>query len=126
VKTMADTMNRATRSTIGITVTQQGSVNVLTLDGELTGPNVRQFRGDVERLFAADARDFVVDFARVTGLDSEGLEALTWLRRECDNRLGMVKLCNLSDVLSKILEMTRLKSQFEQHAGVDEAVGSFL
>ena len=123
---MADAIKRATRSTIGITVTQQGSVNVLTLDGELTGPTVRQFRGDVERLFIVDARDFVVDFGQVTNIDSEGLEALTWLRRECDDRLGLVKLCNLSDFLNKILEMTRLSSEFEQHDGVDEAVRSFL
>ncbi|MBU0716765.1 MAG: STAS domain-containing protein [Planctomycetes bacterium] len=110
---------------MSITATQKGNVCLLTVDGELIGANVKQFCGLVQRAFAADSRDFVVDFAEATAVDSEGLEALTWLKRECDERLGMVKLCRLSGKLTKTLEVTRLNRQFERYDLKDEALKSF-
>ncbi len=111
---------------MSITATLKGNVCLLTIDGELIGANVQQFRSLVQQAFAADSRDFVVDFAEATAVDSEGLEALTWLRRECDEQLGIVRLCHLSDMLRKILEMTRLNRQFEQYDLRDEALKSFV
>ena len=113
---------------MGTTATQRDSVCVLTIDGELTCANVAEFR-DLAAFapggFAEDGRDFVVDFAEATGIDSAGLEALTWLKRECDERLGLMKLCNLSDTMKKILEMTRLDRLFERYEFVEEALQSF-
>ena len=110
---------------MSITATSTGNVCLLTIDGELIGTNVQQFRSLVEQAFAADGRDVVVDFGNATAIDSEGLEALTWLRRECDERLGMVRLCRLSGTLRKTLEVTRLNRQFEQYDHRDEALKSF-
>lgn len=103
-----------------------GSVCVLAIDGELNFVNVPEFRRQVEQTFDRDGRDFVVDFAEATGIDSAGLEALTRLKRECDERLGLIKLCNLPDTIKKILILTRLEGQFEQHASLDAALGEFV
>lgn len=111
---------------MSVTATQEGSVCLLTVDGELIGANARQFIDLVQQTFAADGRDFVVDFAHTTTIDSEGLEALTWLRRECDDQLGMVKLCCLSDLLGRILTITRLNRRFERYDLRDEALKSFV
>ncbi len=107
------------------TAAEKDNVCVLAIDGELTDANVKEFRDLVEQSFARDGRDFVIDFAEATVIDSAGLEALTWLKRECDERLGLMKVCNLPDALKKILEMTRLHRQFEQCEFVDEALESF-
>ena len=111
---------------MSVTATQKGNVCLLTVDGELIGDNVKQFRSLVEQAFAADSRDFVVDFAEATAIDSEGLETLTWLRRECSEQLGIVRLCHVSDMLRKILEITRLSRQFERYDLRDEALKSFV
>ena len=108
------------------TAKEQGNAYVLAIDGELVGAGVIEFRELIQQSFDSDGRDFVVDFAEATGIDSDGLEALTWLKRECDERLGLLKLCNLSDALKKILEITRLNRQFEQYEFVDEALASFV
>ena len=118
--------NAPADSTMSVSCRQEGNVRVLAVDGGLAGAVVKQFRSAVEQAFTEDGRDFVVDFAEVRGIDSVGLEALTWLRVECDDRLGMVKLCNLSDVMKTVLEITRLSSQFEQYENVDAAVKSLL
>jgi anti-anti-sigma factor len=83
-----------------------------------------EFRDRVQASFAEDARDFVVDFSETTGVDSAGLEALTWLKRECDERLGLLKLCRLSETLRKILELTRLDRQLDRCEDLDEALAS--
>ena len=64
-------------------------------------------------------------WASVTGIDSEALEALTYLKREREEDLGMVKLCHQSDVMKKIFEMTRLNRQFEAFDHLDDALKSF-
>lgn len=110
---------------MSVTASQEGNVCVLAIDGELTEADAEEFCHLVEQTLARDERDFVVDFAEATVIDSAGLEALTWLKRECDERLGLMKLCNLPDALKKILEMTRLHHQFEQYEFVDEALKSF-
>jgi len=110
---------------VSVTATTNGSVCVLVVDGEFTGPNVKRFRELVRQAVDGEGNDFVVDFANVTGIDSEALEALTCLKREREEDLGMVKLCHQSDVMKKIFEMTRLNRQFEAFDHLDDALKSF-
>jgi anti-anti-sigma factor len=111
---------------VGVIAKKNGNVCVLKIEGALTDAAVGQFRRGAEQSFAADGRDFVVDFADATGIDSAGLEALTWLKRECDERLGLMRLCNLPETMKKILELTRLNRQLEHYQFKDEALTSFL
>ncbi|MFQ5591654.1 MAG: STAS domain-containing protein [Phycisphaerae bacterium] len=110
---------------MSVTTVRKGSVCVVSVDGALTSDCVEQFGEQVRQAFADGAHDFVVDMSEATGINSKGLEALTRLRRECDERLGMIKLCSLSPVLKKILEITRLTGRFEQYEALPEALESF-
>ncbi len=111
---------------MSVTAAPRGDICVLAVDGELIGANVAQFRALVQEAFAKESRDFVVDFSETTRVNSEGLESLTWLKRESEERLGMVKLCCLPATLAKTLEITRLNRQFERYELVDEALDSFM
>lgn len=95
------------------TLSQQGEVNVLTVDGELVAQTVGQFRRLVEQCRERDGRDFIVDLQAARTADSVGLEALTALQRECEERLGLLKLCGVNQTVRKILEMTRLDHRFD-------------
>ncbi len=108
-----------------MTSAQEGAVCIVTVDADLSGAHVAQFRSLVERALAKDGRDFAVDLGGVSTIDSGGLESLTWLKRECDEKLGMIKLCKLSPTLKKVLEVTRLDRQFEQYEQLDETLKSF-
>jgi anti-anti-sigma factor len=103
------------------TLTRQGDVGVLAVAGELNRASVDQFRELADSCLADDARDFVVDLVDCTGLDSAGLEALTWLNRTCQERLGMAKLCAPSETVEKILELTRLQQQLDVCMTLEEA-----
>jgi len=106
------------------TLTQHDDVSVLSVDGELMTPTVGQFRRLVEQCRQRDTRDFVVDLSRARGLDSAGLEALTALQRECEEQLGLLKLCGLSETLRKIMEMTRLDRRFDCQPTLADALAA--
>lgn len=100
-------------------------VTLMTISGELNTDSVRRFKEIVTEAFANQRRDFVVDLAGITSIDSAGLEALTALQRECDEQLGMVRFCGADETTSKIFEITRLDKLFALHSGVEEALGTF-
>ncbi len=110
---------------MSVTTKNEGGVCVLKVIAEFTGHNVEKFREFARQRLADDVRDFVVDMSETTSIDSEGLEALTWLRRESEDELGMVKLCRVPDTIKEILVITRLSHQFEQTDRIDQALASF-
>jgi anti-anti-sigma factor len=65
---------------------------------------------------------FVVDFEKSGFLDSEGLEGLLWLKRQCEDRFGQLKLAALDENVRKILEITRLEHRFECHPDLPSAL----
>ena len=109
---------------MGTTLRQHGEVNVLGVDGELVSATVGEFSRLVEQCRKRDGRDFVVNLQHATAVDSAGLEALTALQRDCDERLGLLKLCGLNDRLRKILEMIRLERVFDCQPDVKTALAT--
>lgn len=110
---------------MSVTVTNEGSICVLRISGEFIGDDVRDFRELAQRRLSDDGRDFIVDMNETTAINSQGLEALTWLRRESEDELGMVKLCRVPETIKQILTVTRLSDQFEQVDLIDQALTSF-
>ncbi|MCD6377275.1 MAG: STAS domain-containing protein [Planctomycetes bacterium] len=69
-------------------------------------------------------RGLVLDLKAVPFIDSAGLEYLLDLRDRISERLGEIKLVNVDENVSKILEITRLDGAFEQFDNITEAVRS--
>ncbi len=92
-------------------------VTMIKIDGDLAGINAEDLRSAVEGCLAEGVRDFVIDLTDAPSCDSAGLESLTWFQGECEDRLGLLKLCGLSPTFRKILEITRLGDRF---VGQDE------
>ena len=90
-------------------------ITMLKVDGDLCGSNAEELRATASACLAEGRRDFVIDLTDAHLCDSEGLESLTWLQRECEDRLGLIKLCGLSETLEKILEITKLNVRFADH-----------
>ena len=93
---------------------EYNNVCVLTPDADLAGAEPQHLRKVVEEL--VDHRqliDFVVDCEKVGFIDSEGLEALLWMKRKAEDLFGQLKLANLDENCRKILEITRLEARFE-------------
>jgi anti-anti-sigma factor len=98
-------------------------VCVLSLAGDFTGEDVVAARKAAEESFEQrQIADFVVDFEKTSFVDSEGLEALLWIRRKCEDLFGQFKLAAVDENVRKILEVTRLARRFEAVVDVPTAL----
>ena len=89
-------------------------VCVMTLIGDFAADDVANARALAnDRIENRQIVQFVLDFEKSEFVDSEGLEALLWLKRQCEDRFGQLKLAGLDENVKKILEITRLEHRFE-------------
>jgi len=102
---------------------EYNNVCVVNIGADLSGEVTAELRKAVdERIEQRQLVDFVVDFEKAGFVDSEGLEALLWLKRSCEDLFGQVKLINLDENCRKILEVTRLEHRFECHGDLSAAL----
>ena len=98
-------------------------VCVMTVEGDFTADNVQSAKKSIAKVM--DERhivDVVVDLEKAPFIDSEGLEALLWMKVRCEGLFGQLKLANLDENCRKILEMTRLAHRFDCQADLPTAL----
>jgi len=100
-------------------------VTVVELQGELDGDSTELFQNTITGIVGGDKLGIVLDMSGVGFVDSQGLEQLLWLRDCCSENKCELRLAGLDEVLTKILEITRLENEFERYAELAEAVKSF-
>jgi anti-sigma B factor antagonist len=96
---------------------------VLRVEGDLTGEDVAVARKAVEEAIEQkQIVDFVVDMEKTPFVDSEGLEALLWMKRRCEELFGQLKLARLDETCRKIMQITRLDHRLECHDNLESAL----
>ncbi len=101
-----------------------GIVSIVAVKGDFNTENIDSLkRGLVDRLDKG-VRDFVIQLGEVDQIDSDGLELLLWLQDAAAEHLGQIRLVSITDTIKKILEITRLDNQFEQHDEITIAIRS--
>ena len=98
-------------------------VCVMSVEGDFTADNVAAAKKQVAKVM--DERhivDVVVDLEKVPFIDSEGLEALLWMKVRCEGSFGQLKLANLDENCRKILEITRLAHRFDCQGNLETAL----
>jgi anti-anti-sigma factor len=108
---------------MSIKVDEYDGVCVLTITGDFAGEDVAAARKASEEMVGQrQVSDFVVDLEKVSFIDSEGLEALVWIKRRCEDLFGQFKLAGVDEGVKKILEVTRLNRRFEIAGDVPTAL----
>lgn len=100
---------------MSVAQTTAADITILKVDGDLAGSNAEELKSIGRECLQDGRRDFVIDLGDAPKCDSAGLESLTWLQRECADRLGLVKLCGLSEIFKKILDITKLTHRFASY-----------
>ncbi|MEO0964870.1 MAG: STAS domain-containing protein [Planctomycetota bacterium] len=106
------------------TIEQFDELAVVQLEGEFTLDDADRFRRETLAQMEEKARDFVLDLKGVEFMDSTALETLLWLQDQSAQRLGQVRLAELSENVAAILRLTRLDKRFDTHTDVESAVKS--
>ncbi len=95
------------------------------LQGELDSESVEIFQNTISDIVSKSKKGIVLDMGGVGFIDSQGLERLLWARDYCHENKCQMRLARLEENCSKILEITRLASEFDRYAELAEAVKSF-
>jgi len=103
----------------------EADIVVCQLSGEInidTSPELRKLCGD---MIDKQIRKLVLDFSAVSYVDSSGLATLIEMLRKMKRYEGRLKICNLSDKVRSIFEITKLTKLFEIFDTEDQAKADF-
>jgi anti-anti-sigma factor len=88
-----------------------GTVAILCLQGRIVTGETAVLRNAVDS--QSDVSAVILDLARVSTVDAGGLGVMLDLREQSQSRGIDFKLMNVSKLVSRVLEITRLNSVFE-------------
>ena len=88
-----------------------GNVSVLFLQGRMVTGETASLRDALKS--QTRSREVVLDLSRVSAVDARGLGVMLELRKQAESKGMRFKLMNVTRVVSRILEITRLDSIFE-------------
>lgn len=100
-------------------------VTVVELQGEFDGDATELFQNTITNIITRRKTGIVLDMSGVGFIDSQGLEQLLWASDYCNEHKRQLRLAGLDENCMKILEITRLESEFDHYVELAEAVMSF-
>jgi anti-sigma B factor antagonist len=102
------------------------SITVVNLKGTIvTGGDKEMFLSKLQELLQAGERNFILDFAQVTYVDSTGIGTLIEAHSLAERKGGCVRLLHLTKRIHDVLQITRLSSVFGIYDDLQKAVKSF-
>ncbi len=111
-------MNLTTENTTGIAIVRIGEPRMMY-------PLLADFSGAVARLLAAGDRKLLLDFSKVTYVDSATIGCLMDLYRQTTAAGGTIKLVGVQKRVETMLTMTGAHNFLEMHPDEASAVSSF-
>ncbi len=94
-----------------------GTVAIVCLQGRIVNGETAALRDAIDSQSNVSA--VVLDFGRVSTVDAAGLGVLLVLRERTQSRGIAFKLMNMTRLVSRVLEITRLNSVFEGTSGAE-------
>ena len=102
------------------------NVTILEPSGKITiGRGDIALRDSVDQIMTDGSNKIVVDFRKVTRMDSSGMAELVAAFKRVTESGGQVKLLRLPSNIRDVLTITQIAQVFDIFDDEDEAVGSF-
>jgi anti-sigma B factor antagonist len=104
----------------------EGDVMVLYLSGKIMGgPDHEKFHSEIKTLIKEGYVDILLNMSKVSWINSTGLGVLVSAFHTLKKNGGQLKICEVSDRIDNILNVTQLKLVFQTFESCDEALQSF-
>ena len=94
-----------------------GTVAIFCLQGRIVNGETQNLRNAVHSVSEVSA--VILDLARVTAVDAGGLGVMLELREQAQSKGIRFELMNVTKLVRRVLEVTRLDSVFQITAGVE-------
>ena len=101
-------------------------VHILAPEGKVTlGDGDQELGEAVRQALEKGSRKILINFTKVTVLDSSGLGELVGCYTSIKNRKGELRICGLNSRIFNLMQMTSLHSVFEVRDTEAEALAGF-
>jgi anti-sigma B factor antagonist len=97
---------------MGFTITKEGDVTVVDVEGQLIVGNRQELKQRVLEELERGETTFVIDFANTGYIDSSGLGVLVSLSKKIREQGGELRLAGLNEDLRTLFELTKLDTLF--------------
>jgi anti-sigma B factor antagonist len=111
---------------MNITSRKQQDITILYPEGKITlGDGDQELGEAVRQLLEQGARKLIINFTKVTYLDSSGVGELVGCYTSIKNRGGELRICGMNSRIFGLIKMTSLHSVFEVKDTEEESLAGF-
>ena len=111
---------------MNITSRKQSDVTILSPEGKITlGDGDQELGEAVRQALEEGARKMIINFTKVTYLDSSGVGELVGCYTSIKNRGGELRICGMNSRIFGLIMMTSLHSVFEVKDTEEESLAGF-
>lgn len=108
-----------------LSVTTNGPVTVLKIDGRLDSNTSRELEEKVMGVITGGARRVLMDFGGVDYINSSGLRVLLMAFQHLKRGGGVLHLCDIKDYMREVFEISGYTEIFPIFPGQAEALAAF-
>jgi len=111
---------------MNITSRKQSDITILSPEGKITlGDGDQELGEAVRQALEEGARKMIINFTKVTYLDSSGVGELVGCYTSIKNRGGELRICGMNSRIFGLIKMTSLHSVFEVKDTEEESLAGF-
>ena len=104
---------------------QEEKVTVVTLEGSVSVPETEKFRDFMMQRINGGAQNILLDFTKVSYIDSSGVSVLLTLLQAARRKGGDIRLAGLNRHIQEVIRQIGLHHVFKRYESVDEGKKSF-
>jgi serine/threonine-protein kinase RsbW len=105
---MIKNLKRERRVKMQMQLEKVNEVTVVVLEGEINVTNSNELRNQFIKITQTGCKKVVVDFVKVTFIDSSGLATLIEMFQRLEGSAGKLRLCNVNKKIRGIFEITKV------------------
>jgi len=119
-------MNRTPKreNTLVIKKSEENGVIVLAPEGEMNLNTIPRLRSEFDALYAKGMRKMVIDFDKVTYIDSIGLAFLIEILQRLGQNSGSLALANMGDKIKYLFEAAKIDMMMSIYQTRNDAIAS--
>jgi len=111
---------------MGLKTEDKNGLIVCYIDGEIDINTAPEIKKHFEKVLSKKAPKIVINFSKVTYVDSSGLATLVEILKSMRIYGGKMRLSNLSPKIKSLFEITKLEKLFDIAADEAQAISDFI
>jgi len=104
---------------------QRDNITVVTIESTVSEPESTKFKQFLLKRIENGSYEFLLDFTKVSYIDSSGASVLLTLLQAARRKGGDIRLACLNERVKETIRQIGLHHVFRQYSSIDEGINSF-